>query len=199
MTGSFEAGVPDAPRGWRRHGWRIAGWGSLAALLALPAVAMLFTDEVQWDETDFLVMGIMLGSVGVGGELAARMSRNLAYRLGFALALVAGFLLLWLNLAVGLIGDEDNPANAMYGVVLMIAFFGSFVAMFRPAGMGWTMVAAGAAQMLVPLVAEYRGMGGDGKVLFLTIFFAGMWLTSSVLFRHAAREMASATTHPSGG
>lgn len=189
---AMDAGTGDTAGGWRRHAWRIAGWGLLAGLLALPAVAMLFTDEVRWDALDFLVMGIMLGSVGVGGELAARMSDNLAYRLGFALALAAGFLLLWLNLAVGLIGDEDNPANAMYGVVLMVAFFGAFVAMFRPAGMGWTMVAAAAAQMIVPFVAEYRGLGGDGKVLFLTVFFAGMWLTSSVLFRHAAREMASA-------
>lgn len=29
-----------------RHRWRIAGWGALAALLALPAVAMRFTSEV---------------------------------------------------------------------------------------------------------------------------------------------------------
>lgn len=182
----------DPRSGGRRHGWRIAGWSLLAGLLALPAVAMLFTDEVQWDETDFLVMGILLGSVGVGGELAARMSTNLAYRLGFALALVAGFLLLWLNLAVGIIGDDDNPANGMYGAVLLIAFCGAFIAMFRAEGMGWTMVATAVAQCLVPFIAEFRGFGGGPKVLFLTVFFAGMWLAASVLFRHAAREAGPA-------
>jgi hypothetical protein len=181
----------------RRHGWRIAMWGVLAGLLALPAVAMAFTDEVRWDAADFLVMGVMLGSVGVGGELAMRMSRNLAYRLGFALALVAGFLLLWINLAVGIIGGEDNPANAMYGAVLLIAFCGAFVSMFRAGGLGWTMVAAAVAQCAVPFVAEARGFAGGPQVLFLTVFFAGLWLTSSVLFRVAAREDREAA--PSAG
>ena len=194
MTGATMTDGKDTNGGFRRHGWRIAGWGVLAGLLALPAVAMLFTDEVQWDGTDFLVMGIMLGSVGVGGELAARMSRNLAYRLGFALALVAGFLLLWINLAVGIIGGEDNPANAMYGAVLLIVFCGSFIAMFRAQGMGWTMVVAAIAQCLVPFIAEYRGLGGGPQVLFLTVFFAALWLTSSVLFRHAANELARAAS-----
>jgi|SRR5688572_21316361 len=178
----------DGQGGVRRHRWRLAMWGGLGALLALPAVAMLFTDEVQWGPEDFLVMGVMLGSVGVGGELPMRMSDSLAYRLGFGLALAAGFLLLWINLAVGIIGGEDNIANAMYGAVLLIAFFGSFASMFRPAGMGWTMLAAAAAQCIVPFVAEYRGLGGGPEVLFLTVFFAGMWLTSSVLFRQAARD-----------
>ena len=182
--------------GWRRHGGRLAGWGALAALLALPAVAMRFTDEVQWGPEDFLVMGVMLGSVGVGGELAVRLSGNLAYRLGFALALAAGFLLLWINLAVGIIGDEDNVANAMYGAVLLVAFCGAFVAMFRPAGMGWTMVAAAVVQCLVPFVAEARGLGGGPQVLFLTVFFAGLWLTSSVLFRMAAKDVAGPPPSP---
>lgn len=182
--------IDPRPAG-QRHGWRLAGWGLLAGLLALPAVAMRFTDEVRWDAADFLVMGILLGSVGAGAELAVRLSRNLAYRLGFGLALLAGFLLLWINLAVGIIGGEDNPANAMYGAVLLIAFCGSFIALFRAEGMGWTMVAAAIVQCLVPFIAEFRGLGGGPQVLFLTVFFAALWLTSSVLFRHAARETVS--------
>ena len=46
--------------------WRWLMWGGLAGLLALPAVAMRFTDEVQWGPEDFLVMGIMFGTVGAG-------------------------------------------------------------------------------------------------------------------------------------
>ena len=34
--------------------WRVALWGTVAALLTLPAVAMQFTHEVQWGPGDFL-------------------------------------------------------------------------------------------------------------------------------------------------
>ncbi|MGH8077936.1 MAG: hypothetical protein ACREPE_11510 [Lysobacter sp.] len=40
--------------------WRIAIWGTAALLLLLPLVAMQFTDEVDWDETDFIVIGAMI-------------------------------------------------------------------------------------------------------------------------------------------
>ena len=33
---------------------------------------------------------------------------------------MAAFLLIWINLAVGIIGSEDNPANLMYGAVLLL-------------------------------------------------------------------------------
>jgi predicted Na+-dependent transporter len=57
------------------HGtrWRIVIWGTAAFLLLLPLIAMQFTNEVNWDETDFVVFGAMLfGACGVY-ELAARM------------------------------------------------------------------------------------------------------------------------------
>lgn len=44
------------------NGWRIAGWGSLLALLMLPALAMQITDEVT--AGDFVFAAILLGFVG---------------------------------------------------------------------------------------------------------------------------------------
>ena len=123
--------------------WRWLMWGGIAGLLALPAVAMRFTDEVQWGPEDFLVMGIMLGTVGAGMEIAVRMSRNFAYRTAFALSLAAGFLLLWISLAVGIIGSEDDAANGPYAFVLLIAVLGTLASLFRARGMAWTMAAAG--------------------------------------------------------
>ena len=47
---------------------RIAGWGFAAILLLLPAIAMQFTSEVDWDARDFIVMGALIGMVGLGTE-----------------------------------------------------------------------------------------------------------------------------------
>src|SRR3954469_1092777 len=45
--------------------WRVAGWSFAAGLLALPALAMQFTHEVNWTGFDFLVAGGMIGGVGL--------------------------------------------------------------------------------------------------------------------------------------
>ena len=73
-------------------------------LLLLPLVAMQFTNEVNWDETDFIVFGAMLAAACGTYELAARMTGNTAYRAAVSVAVAAAFLLIWINLAVGIIG-----------------------------------------------------------------------------------------------
>jgi hypothetical protein len=50
MAGNTEI---DGTRGGSR--WRIAAWATAAILLLLPLIAIQFTDEVNWDETDFAV------------------------------------------------------------------------------------------------------------------------------------------------
>jgi hypothetical protein len=84
--------------------WRIALWGTAAFLLLLPVVVMQFTNEVNWDETDFIVFGVMLVIACGTYELAARMTGNTAYRAAVGVAIVAAFLFIWINLAVGIIG-----------------------------------------------------------------------------------------------
>ena len=80
---------------------RWLGWGGAALLLLTPLIAMQFTDEVQWDETDFIVFGVMLAVVGLAIELAVR---NIAKRRTRVLVIGAAlfaFLWLWAELAVG--------------------------------------------------------------------------------------------------
>lgn len=84
------------------NGWRIAGWGAAAALLALPAIAMLFTGEVNWGPGDFVVMGAMLLTLGLGIELTIACARTLGMRLVIAGVLVLCFLTVWAELAVGI-------------------------------------------------------------------------------------------------
>ena len=90
---------------------------AVAFILLLPLLAMQITDEVVWDLADFAVAGALLFGTGLTYELAARMKGNTAYRAAVGLALAAALILVWVNLAVGLIGTEDNSANQMYGGV----------------------------------------------------------------------------------
>ena len=71
-------------------------------LLLIPAVAMVFTDAVDWSPLDFLVMGAMLIAVGWAINWTVQHVPNMAVR-RVALVLIIGlFLLLWMALAVGL-------------------------------------------------------------------------------------------------
>ena len=163
-----------------------------ALILLLPLVAMRFTDEVDWDATDFSVMGIMLlGACGLY-EGTARTTGNLACRAAVAIALVAAFLLVWINLAVGIVGSEDNPANLMFGGVLAVGIVGALVARFRPHGMARALAATALAQALVGMIALIAGWGATGAngpwpLIVLTAFFTALWLASARLFWKAGR------------
>lgn len=176
----------------RRNGWRLFGWGAAAGLLALPLVAMQFTREVNWDGFDFLVAAILIGGVGLGLELAVRATRNSGYRVAAALALLTGFLVTWSNLAVGIIGDEDHPANLMFFAVVALAILGSVAARGRARILGRVMAFAGVGQFVVPgiafLIWSPTVDANLGRVLVFNGVFAAMWLTSAWLFGRAARE-----------
>jgi hypothetical protein len=180
-----------------RTPWRIAAWGGAAALWLLPAVAMQFTDEVTWTAFDFLLFGAMLASAGGAFELLIRMSGNLSYRFAAAVAMGGAFLLTWVNLAVGIIGDEGNPANLMYGAVLAVGVLGAVMTRFKASGMARTLFAMTATQFLVGVIALAGDLGAGGPiwprdVLGLTGFFVVLWLVAGFLFRNAAQDVAAA-------
>src|SRR5690606_10161400 len=120
---------------------RVMAQSAAALALLLPLIAIPFTDEVDWTASDFVLAGALLGGTGLLGELAARRTGDIAYRTAAGVALVAALLLVWMSLAVGLIGAEDDPANLMYAGVLAVGGAGVLVARFRPRGMAWAMLA----------------------------------------------------------
>lgn len=80
---------------------RKAGWSLAAALLALPAIAMQFTSEMNWGPGDFLAAALLLGTTGIVLEIAAALPRRQWRSRGTVLA-VAMLLLVWAELAVGI-------------------------------------------------------------------------------------------------
>jgi hypothetical protein len=156
---------------------------------------MQFTEEVKWDLTDFAFMGALLFGTGLAYELAARKAGTIAYRAATGVALTAAFLLVWVDAAVGIIGDGDEGlASATYvGGVLAVGFIGALIARFRPAGMARALLATALAQALAAVIALIAGWGSTGPIwprdiLMATGFFVALWVGSAVLFRRAARE-----------
>ncbi len=165
------------------NGWRIAGWGAAAALLALPAIAMQFTREVNWGFGDFFAMGMMLLMAGLGFELAARISQNWAHRAGMAIAVFGGFFTVWSNLAVGILGSEDEAVNFGFFIILMLGILGSILVWFRARPMMAVIGAMAAGQLAMGGIGFARGFD-DWPIVFL---FFTIWTASALCFREAAQ------------
>lgn len=73
-------------------------------LLLIPLVAMLFTNEVDWDETDFLVMGVLMSTIGLLFVAGSRMVKTRAQRAVVGVLLFLVFFFTWAELAVGVFG-----------------------------------------------------------------------------------------------
>jgi hypothetical protein len=172
----------------RYNVWRIIGWSGAVALILTPLVAMQFTNEVNWDETDFLFAAIIFGIVGGLIELAMRVSSSWYYRLGAMFAVLAGFMVVWSNLAVGMIGNEDNPANLWFGAVLLIAITGAILSRFQKRAIAIAMFAAGTAQSAIGLFPGIFGTDIRGGIF--TIILASAWMISSAFFWIAGRKQA---------
>ena len=183
--------TPNTDSGRGRNRFRALIWGLAALLLLLPAVAMRFTSEVDWDGRDFAVMGVMLAVTCGLYELGVWLSGNTFYRAAFAIAVVTGFLTVWVNLAVGMLGRQNNLENLMFAGVLLIAAGGAVAAKFRPSGMAQAMNAAALAQLLVCVIALLMGFRELG--VFLAACFALPWFVSAQLFRKAANRGIAAS------
>jgi hypothetical protein len=101
-----------------------------ASILLIPLLT-----APAWSLADFVVAGALIFGTGLTYALVARKAGNMAYRAAVGVALAAALLLVWINLAVGVIGTEDELANLMYVGVLFVGIVGAIVARFRPDGM----------------------------------------------------------------
>ena len=161
-------------------------WGLAAALWLAPLVAMQFTREVNWTASDFVVFGVMLLLALGAYEVGTRLSPSRWYRAAVGVAVVGGFLLVWSNLAVGIIGDGDNLASLGFFGVLLVGMFCALLAWFRPAGMARSLYATAAANALLSVTCLVAGWDARGSML--SLFFILFWLLSAGLFARAARE-----------
>jgi hypothetical protein len=133
---------------------------------------------------------MLLLVVGLLYLLAASRARSGAYKVAAGVAVAASLLLVWGNLAVGFIGNEENPANLLFGGVLAVGFIGAVLAKLQPQGMARAMFATALTQFVVPFTAMsiWRPELNRGvlMVVVLNTIFAGLWVASALLFRRAS-------------
>jgi Kef-type K+ transport system membrane component KefB len=73
-------------------------------LLFIPLIAMQFTNEVNWNRSDFVVAGVLLLSTGLICELVMRKVKKTNHRIILCTVILTALLLIWIELAVGLFG-----------------------------------------------------------------------------------------------
>jgi len=99
-----------------------------ACILLVPLVAMQFTDEVAWGPFDFIVAGVLLFGTGVMLDVAARTIRPLRYRIAALGAVAAALLVVWVDLAAGIVGDDESPLSFVFVAFLAIVAAGVVIA-----------------------------------------------------------------------
>ena len=158
-------------------------------ILSVPLVAMQFTDAVKWSVTDFIIMGILVFGTGFSYVLLTRLSPNIVHRAAVGLAIGSTFLLIWANLAVGLIGSGPNAANLMYTGIVAIVVIGTFLSRFTTKGMERVMFTAAITLVLFAVIQflakmhQYPG-SSVGEIIGINSFFATLFAVSGLLFRY---------------
>lgn len=173
----------------KRPQLRLILWGGAIALYLIPVVAKLTGgDAMLWTTGDFVfaAIGILVATAIV--DLGIRKAPDFPYAVASAIAVGICFLTIWANGAVGIVGNEDNPANAaFFGVVLFAAVVAAFAAALangRPDAMAKAMTACAFAQISAGVIVAVMGY----LTPVFTPLMAVLWLLSAALFRKAGRD-----------
>lgn len=162
------------------------------ALLLIPITGQLTVEGWHWKWHDFAFAWVVFTfTIWFYRFLVTRRLAGFAYKAGVALAVVTGFVITWITLAVQIIGD-DNPGNGLYLLTILGGFIGVGVARFQPAGLARVAFGMAAALLLIPVVAVLAWPAdfnpGYLKVQLLSSAFAAMFIASGLLFRRAVAQ-----------
>jgi hypothetical protein len=177
-------------------------------LLLMPAIATLaillipFIAKADWSPMDFIIAGFLLFCTGFTFKLATWKANSVTYKVAAAIALGSGLFLIWANLAVGIVGSENNPINVLYFGVIAIGLIGSVISGFRANGMTYTMFSMAGSLFLIALIvlitgeAEINDFPGRSIWGFWAFhaFFAVQFVIAALLFYSAAKELPPSAT-----
>lgn len=177
---------------WNSRPWRIAAWSAVAGIMLIPIAVQLVHGPFGWSAGDFVGVTVILSFSGAIFDLVARRSPNLAYLAAAGTALAAGFGLVVVNGAVGLVGSEDQAHNLFFLVVLTVAVVASVIARGRPISLAKAMLATAGTHIAVSSALLIRADGvsdGDPNMEIVGLgVFALLWLVSAWLFRSSAKQ-----------
>lgn len=154
------------------------------SLLLIPFIAMQFTNEVEWSFSDFVMGGALIFATGMAYQFVRSKSEKLLYRIAFGITIFTSLLIVWSNLAVGIIGSEENPANLLYFIVVGLVGSGSFIAKFKAEKMYFVMLAVALTQLILTAIILFAFSNINAlEVIIINMFFVGSWITSAMLFK----------------
>ena len=164
-----------------------------APILLLPLAASRLAASFNWGLMDFILTGVLLFAPALTYDLITRRVGSTLYRVAFAVAIATAAFLFFSNLAVGIIGSEDELANLMYLGVIALAALGAIGVRFRAGGMARVMFVTAIAQALTVVVALVFGMHnypGSSALEIATLngFFIALWVIAGLLFRQASES-----------
>ncbi|MBZ0182205.1 MAG: hypothetical protein K8F60_07090 [Melioribacteraceae bacterium] len=164
--------------------------------LIIPLTGMLLSAGVNWGFFDFIFAWVLLFSAGFTYKYIASRKSNTKYKAALAIAVFTSLFIVWSNLAVGIIGSEDNPVNLIYFVMLFAVIIGGVAVKFHPKGLSILMFAAAAAHGLIPFIA-FVLIGAENIERFtremnvligIHLFIIMLWTISGLLFRYSAQD-----------
>jgi len=167
-------------------------WITVTLSIFLVFLSILIPNEVQWKELVAYI--IILSAIGGIYEVWQWLKKKSSYyRYAFIIGFLGAFFIGWANGAVGIIGNEDNPANLMYVAIFIVGLIGSLISRFKPHGMSITLFAVALVQLAIPFIALFiwpakASWGGAGVigVFIINAIFALLFIASGILFRHAS-------------
>lgn len=170
-------------------------------ILLIPLAAMQFSAQVNWTPGDFIFAGALIFGTGFVYKLITLKNAERIYRIAVGMTCATGFLLVWANAAVGIIGTENNPVNMLYFGVLLIGFFGAIITRFQPKGMSFALFGTALAHTLATatvLIGNYYDPSVTPvmEIVILNGFFIMLWTGSGFMFRYASvKNLQSETKH----
>lgn len=171
---------------------RPLAWGGAGLLLLAPWVAMRFTHEVAWTGGDFIVFGAMLLTACIAFEMAMRVARVPSHLLASLVAIGTAFLLLWANLAVGIVDEPGHPANLLFLGVLAVGVIGGGLVRLRARGMAGVLATMAVVQAVAGGIAiRMDTQESPAFVLAFTGLCVVAWCVSALLFRKASKAVAT--------
>jgi len=163
-------------------------------LLLIPLIGTLVSAEWNWTVSDFVGGWVLLaGATLVYRLLATQAGADMSYRAGAGLAVVAGLLLTWITLAVGIIGSEGNPVNALYFGVILVGLAGVGLSRFQAHKLARAAWVTAGLNFLVPVIAWVVRPGdfspGVLPVFVLNGVFVALFAGAGLLFRRAEWDL----------
>lgn len=156
--------------------------------LFIPLVAMLLQTGLQWSVFDFIVVGGLVFTAVMGYMLLRSWSNSPTHSLAAMLAVVTTFLVIWVNLAVGLIGAGPHWGNWIYAIIPFVIVGGVLVGGRNVRGMTISMYAAAISFLVIGLIALIAGLqhlpeSSVREILGINGMFAVLYLVSALLFQ----------------